>query len=85
MYCVHFGHLGFIQIVGVAQSRQSHNLAKFVLEHIFITNQQKTLLYSTFLGSENFKWTISYQISFGSKTKDDTNNGWKRTPEIATE
>ena len=48
-----------MQTVGVAQSCRSGNQAKFVLEHIFITNQQKkkTSLYSTFLGSENFKWT----------------------------
>ena len=43
-----------MQIVGVAQSCRSGNQARFVPEHIFIINQQKTLLYSTFLGSENF-------------------------------
>ena len=50
--------LGFMLIVGVPQSCRSGNHARFILEHIFITNQQKTSLYSTFLGSENFKWTI---------------------------
>ena len=60
-YCVHGGHLGFMQIVGVAQSCRSGNQARFNLEHIFITNQQKKKisLYTTFLGSENFKWTKS--------------------------
>ena len=56
--CVHGGHLGFMQIVGVAQSCRSHNQARFILEHIYITNQQNTSLYSTFLGSENFEISI---------------------------
>ena len=55
--CVHGGHLEFMQIVEVAQRCLSGNQARFVLEHIFITNQHKTSLYSTFLGSENLKWT----------------------------
>ena len=38
-HCVYAGHHGFMQIVGVAQSCQSGNQAKSVLEHIFITNQ----------------------------------------------
>ena len=42
-YCVHGGHLGFMKIVGVAQSCRSGNQARFVLEHIFITNQKKKL------------------------------------------
>ena len=56
IYCTNGGNLGFMLIVGVAQSCQSGNHSRFVQEHIYITNQQKTSLYSTFLGSENFKW-----------------------------
>ena len=41
-----------MQIVGFAQKCRSGNGARFVLEHIFITNQQKTSLYTTFLGYE---------------------------------
>ena len=37
-FCVHGGHLGFMQIVGDAQSCQSGNQARFVVEHIFITS-----------------------------------------------
>ena len=33
-----------MQIVGVAQSCRSGNQARFVLEHIFITNQQKNFI-----------------------------------------
>ena len=43
-YCVHGGHLRFMPIVGVAQSCRSGNEARFVLDHIFITNQQKNLI-----------------------------------------
>ena len=49
-----------MQIVGVAQSCRIGNQARFALEHIFITNQQKkTSFYSTFLGSENVKFLIA--------------------------
>ena len=43
-YCIHGGHLGFMQIVGVAQSCRSGIQARFVLENIFITNQQKSFI-----------------------------------------
>ena len=33
-----------MQTVGVAQSCRSGNQAKYVLEHIFITNQQKNFI-----------------------------------------
>ena len=51
---VYDNHLGFMQIVGVAQSCTTATMSDFFPEHIFITNQQqnKTSLYSTFLGSE---------------------------------
>ena len=52
------GHLGFMKIVGIAQTCLPGNQSRFVLEHIFIS-AQKTSLYSTFLGSENVKWIIS--------------------------
>ena len=71
-YCVHGRHLGFMQIVGVAKKFRSGNEARFVLEHIFITNQQKTSLYSTFLGSENFKWTPADKDKFNEITLDFT-------------
>ena len=43
-YRIHCGHLGFMQIVLVAQICLSGNQAKFFLEHIFITNQQKNFI-----------------------------------------
>ena len=33
-----------MQIVGVAQSCRSRNQARFVLEHIFITNKQNNFI-----------------------------------------
>ena len=56
------GHLGFMQIIRVAQTCLSGNQARFVLEPMNITNQQKNfivldisrLMYRTYRG---VKWT----------------------------
>ena len=65
-HCVHGGHLGFMQIVGVAGPATKPDL-----EHLYVTNQQKkTSLYPTFLGFENFKWTIFTGLILVSFTKD---------------
>ena len=52
-----------MQIIGVARCCRSGNQARFILELVSITNQQKknfTVL--TFLGSENFKWTMTLKL-----------------------
>ena len=62
-YCVYGGHLGFMQIVGVAQSCRSGNQAKFVLEHIFITNQQKNFIVHNI--SRFLKFQMDYILDNG--------------------
>ena len=58
-YYVHCGRLGFKLIIGVAQSCRSGNHARFILEHIFIANQQQNFIVlniSRF--KKKFKWTL---------------------------
>jgi len=61
------GHLGFMQITGVAQSCQSGNQAEITRRGHMSTNQQKTSSEKTLLGSENFQSTMSSVGHFGRR------------------
>ena len=70
-YRVHGGHLGFMKIKGVAKKLQVWQPSQIFSRTPFHQkSEEKTSLYSTFLGSENFKWAITSQevISGGTFT-----------------